>query len=216
MQYVCARTFEQWICHSSILKVSLAGKNLILDTAYKPPKVSFCDFEESMEVLMSHLQSFNSETSLIGDFNIEILWTSDTVRNYQNLVPSFGFSVWNTDPTRVSATSSSCFDHINSNAKLIVQNVCCAISDHFGLAVEWSNYLPYDKFTREILYRDFKAPEPSDNLLKFIYLLFQKILWYDDTRSLDQRFSFYSFKNYFMPGQDCFYHKHYSKSKKMD
>ncbi len=88
---------------------------------------------------MSYLQSFNNEIILVGDFNIDILSTSDTVRKYQNLVSSFGFSVLDADPTRVSATSSSCIDHIISNAKLNVQTVCCAINDHYGLAVEGVN-----------------------------------------------------------------------------
>ena len=111
----------------------------VIGTIYRHPITSnydqFCDnLCASLEILNREKTKYN----LLGDFNIDILKYNlvTSVSNFINSLNSLGCAFHVDKPTRVTAKSFSCIDHVYSNLepdKLENQILLSDVSDHFGI-----------------------------------------------------------------------------------
>ena len=70
---------------------------------------------------------------LCGDFKTNISGNNNQVKNYKNLLENFGLQCNNLEPTRVTATTSTCIDHMISNSQYENKTIESNISDHFPI-----------------------------------------------------------------------------------
>ena len=87
------------------------------------------------------MNNSTSEKVLIcGDFNINTLLDNQLSTSYINSIISNGFEIFGIEPTRVSATSSTCIDHFIyknlSDARTKVMQYE-EIADHYPILIIW-------------------------------------------------------------------------------
>ena len=85
------------------------------------------------EDLLLELKALSGETLLMGDLNVVIIENQRNFFDYKNLPLSFDLEVQNIEPTRVTKSSSTWFDHIIAAEETQVTTISCTISDHYGL-----------------------------------------------------------------------------------
>lgn len=101
---------------------------------YRPPNSSFENFLESIEEILSILNTLHLKCYLMGDFNVNMLLLNDNVINYINLFQSCNYTQTITKPTRVTNRSATLLDQVWTND---MYNYICScilyisISDHF-------------------------------------------------------------------------------------
>ena len=98
---------------------------------YRPPSTKNSDFLVLFDELLEQLEIGNKNMILCGDFNTTISGNNNQVKNYKNLMENFGLQVNNLEPTRVTATTSTCIDHMISNSQYENKTIESNKSDHF-------------------------------------------------------------------------------------
>ena len=76
----------------------------------------------------------------MGDFNIDLLCSSNVPKRWQNIYTSYGLSQIIEQPTRVTEKSATLVDHIYVSRINFVQEcqvIKMSISDHFGIGLRW-------------------------------------------------------------------------------
>lgn len=122
------------LLHVSISFPNSADLNIV--SIYRPPSSSSVDFISSFDRFLSNINYVDSQFILMGDFNINSLNRSVSgFRHYNRLIKSYGFTILNSEPTRVTLNTSTCLDHVLCNALARpfidkINTVPCHISDH--------------------------------------------------------------------------------------
>ena len=119
------------------------SKKIIVAEIYRPPQTDAIDeFVEQLNEILTIIDNDNIECFLMGDINIDILKcvTDPNVSSYINCLYSHFFAPLIIRPTRVTASTFTCIDHIMTNAlnRLSQVNLCSGIilndtSDHFPI-----------------------------------------------------------------------------------
>lgn len=116
---------------------------------YRPPSGDFTRFESVMEDLLNKLKSSNKSIILCGDFNVNILDVTPLSIRFLNLFRSFNLVNLFFEPTRITASSSTCLDNMFSDCvaedKLVLSDLS---SDHCGLIASFP--MPLKKKPRKI------------------------------------------------------------------
>lgn len=113
--------------------------NLLIISLYRAER-DVDTFFAQMQTLLNYLtkKSANIKIIISGDINIDITKNTKLTQRFLNLLNSFGFKCLIKDPTRETATSSSCIDQFivsaNVNMKATVEKYY--LSDHHTLIGE--------------------------------------------------------------------------------
>ena len=106
---------------------------LIFHIMYRPPSTKNSNFLVLFDELLEQLEVGNKNMILCGDFNKNISGNNNQLKNYKNLLENLGLQVNNLEPTRVTATTSTCVDHMISNSQYENKTIESNISDHFPI-----------------------------------------------------------------------------------
>ena len=122
---------------NSIVAVEVGDQdNMVLVAVYRPPETLNSTVDSFMELLDTFLAARGNRTTVIaGDFNLDLLTTTNAVQRYTNIVLSNGFFFCGNQPTRYEA----CLDHVltNTNELLIsVQQLQYNLFDHDAMFIE--------------------------------------------------------------------------------
>ena len=113
---------------------------LKIGVVYYPPRTNKLQFVNQLEDFLEMNNSTSEKVLICGDFNINTLLDNQLSTNYINGIISNGFEIFGIEPTRVSATSSTCIDHFIyknlSDAKTKVMQYE-EIADHYPILIIW-------------------------------------------------------------------------------
>lgn len=167
--YVKKRFNTKVICRSNtdgieyiFIEVSCNNLKVLIACVYIPkPTVAL------LKILKDELKSFNnvySDILILGDFNIDILNSSNLSRKYLNILDQLSLTIINTiEPTHfvssTTTTSTSLIDHIIVSTsridQVIVNSQINGISHHDLIYLSY-NIPQQTKINRSYVYRDFK------------------------------------------------------------
>ena len=115
-----------------------ADRNVIVGCIYRPPKASIVDFNESLKITLDTISKENKFLYLTGDFNIDLLSTSQNTytpaSEFTELL--FSYSVFPTinKPTRITSSSATIIDNVfvnNLHNQVITSGIIASdVSDH--------------------------------------------------------------------------------------
>ena len=122
------------------------GSIIVLGSVYRPPGHSVNDFNQELTILLSQLSKSKNQVILGGDFNIDLLNTSDhgpsldfiNIMNSQSLLPVINY------PTRITCSTATLIDNIFvKNVQDIIEPsiLVCDFSDHYPLVTWFSKVL---------------------------------------------------------------------------
>ena len=100
---------------------------------FRPPSTQNSDFLVLFDELLEQLEVGNKNMILCGDFNTNSSGNNNQVKNYKNLLEIYGLQVDNLEPTRLTATTSTCIDQMISNSQYEDKTIESNISDHFPI-----------------------------------------------------------------------------------
>lgn len=124
---------------------------------YRPPSSSISDFNHFFFNNINQRIISNSNSVILGDFNIDLLESSPSQAEdlFRDEFRSLHFMPIISVPTRVSGDSSTLIDHIWVNSLCPSQSgsIELPISDHFPIFVSYSNCFLRDDDLVEIGYR---------------------------------------------------------------
>ena len=103
---------------------------------YRPHINKMSHFLPEFENLLQFLRKLKYDTVLFGDFNIDSLKYSTDRINYDNILSAYNFKRQNNEPTRVTATSSTCIDHLITSYQVENKTIKSTISDHYSVMGE--------------------------------------------------------------------------------
>ena len=118
-----------------------ALEKFVIGTIYRHPGSKYIKFCEKLLSSLDILNKNKTNYVLVGDYNINILKYNlvSNVTNYINSLSSIGCTFHVDKPTRVTANSSSCIDHVYSNlsTERLNNNIITSdVSDHFGIVTK--------------------------------------------------------------------------------
>ena len=120
----------------------------------------------------------NTDHSMIvGDMNSDTLGTARNCHNigeYHLLLSSSGYTISNSEATIKTHASSTCIDHFISKVHLNVTTLKTSLSDHYALVAPIATFLE-DTQSMDIQWRSSKFLQKEDNVLKFLFVIDQKI-----------------------------------------
>ena len=131
--------------HMEILSIYIKSEDVILSTIYRHPNSTMSQFLSSLEDIISQnsFQNTSKNKIFLGDFNINTLVQNKNSVEYLSLLNSFDYSFCINEPTRTTASSSSCIDHVFSNIdehNYLEANVCdFQVSDHNSIVIQFQN-----------------------------------------------------------------------------
>jgi len=140
--------FVDRIFESIFIEVSLpdSNKKILIGSVYRPgsahPTLSnteqFTQFIEIFSNVLSDAHSKFENVYIFGDFNLDLIKLNKNkqVKEYVDLLFSFGFLQIVTRPTRLSSSSATLIDHIITNVSHPVYEtsiLTASISDHFPI-----------------------------------------------------------------------------------
>ena len=113
------------------------GENIVIGLIYRHPRIQYLKFAEAIEKNLVTLGKKYKKTLILGDFNIDLMKfnVAGKITEYINLITSYGFNLGIDKPTRVTARSATCIDHVYSNMpsedieSLILES---SVSDHYS------------------------------------------------------------------------------------
>ena len=73
------------------------------------------DFLPDFEDFLQFIRNLKHDTKLFGDFDIDTIKDSKDNSDYENLITAFYFNRQNSEPIRVTPTSSTCLDHFSTS-----------------------------------------------------------------------------------------------------
>ena len=109
-------------------------QGLLIGVMYNPPKSSQREFLDELEQVLHSIFLSKRKCLILGDININTHVKSAIAKEYLNLIYSEGFNPLIFEATRITDTSISCIDHINSNF--------VSSSTSGSIAVEIADHLP--------------------------------------------------------------------------
>lgn len=117
--------------------------NYIIVGIYRPPASSLLNFNQSFFNMINTRSILNSNTTILGDFNIDMLHDTNTIQEeiFKTEFNTFHFMPIITVPTRESDHVSSLIDHIWVNTLSPSRSgaVSIPITDHFPVFVSFPN-----------------------------------------------------------------------------
>ncbi|XP_047040975.1 uncharacterized protein LOC124645228 [Helicoverpa zea] len=127
-------------------------EQFVIICVYRPPSGDFNTFESVMENSLSKLNSTSKSLLVCGDFNVNILESSSLTTRLLNLFKSFNLVNLFLEPTRITATSSTCLDNIFTNCSATETLITNGLtSDHCGQLARFPD--KKNKIKREITCR---------------------------------------------------------------
>ena len=124
----------------------------------------------------------SNDTIICGDFNIDTIANSKDKYDYETLLLAFDFKRQNFEPTRITATSSTCLDHVITSYQVKTETIQTTMSDHFTvLGTIPGVFFNEPVISEEKIYRRDKG----DKALNFLFLLDQKLKKLDQLDKLD-------------------------------
>ena len=88
-------------------------------------------FLQHFEKFLHFINSFQYETNIFGDFDINTLIDKTDSTRYGNLLVAFGCKIRNFSTTRVTPTSKSCRDNVITQNPVLTDTIKATISDHY-------------------------------------------------------------------------------------
>ena len=168
------------------IKLSKNITNLDLTLVYKPPATNFGTFLESMDKLLEFTKVSN-KSLVCGDFNIDTMHNTSLAERYKNLLKTYGLYIQNKDPTRTTATTSTCIDHVISQNFVETVTLNDKISDHSPIEVKLNEINPQITTKEKSFRRNYKCFENVNVLLRFIFLLNHLLGKIEKTLSVDEK-----------------------------
>ena len=115
--------FEEKVFESLFIKVKVSKKKFkIIGNIYRPPNSDLRIFNEHLDTILNQIHSDKNlrkadEIQLVGDININLLnYTHPATSQYLDTLSSHGIRPLITLPSRITQTSATALDHINSNS----------------------------------------------------------------------------------------------------
>ena len=125
--------------------VKLKNSSIVLTLIYRHPKGNFDSLIEYLEALFNqkvHIKEGNSAI-MCGDLNVDTLKKDRKALRYLDVIKSFGYTFYVTEPTRSTLYSDTCIDHVFGNLStyqsVITQVKDLHISDHHSIEIEVIN-----------------------------------------------------------------------------
>ena len=161
-----------------VLTLNLGSKQkLNVCMMYRPPSINSKHFLTQFEDLLVNLNSKQCQNSIIeGDMNLDVLDVSRNSRlieEYKLILSFFGPFISNSEATRETASSSTCFDLIISKYDMSVTNLKFFLSDYYALVASIGFFLDdSDNFKID---RNLKILNQNENILNFLFVLHQNL-----------------------------------------
>ena len=116
---------------------SAAFKKLVVGAIYRHPGPHYVKFIEALEKNFVLLSRKNTKVIILGDINIDLMKfnVASKVTEYVHSVLSHGYNLFIDKPTRVTAQSATCIDHVYSNFSIEeIESVILEsnVSDHYS------------------------------------------------------------------------------------
>jgi hypothetical protein len=160
-------TFIDKVVETLFIEISDGSRKYIVGSVYRPnsnhPNLTVNDqqnqFYELFSTQAAHLSTYDNPVYILGDLNLDLLKynESNIVKNYVDMLFSFGFLQLILKPTRFTPNSATLIDHIiskNLNKKFESFILTSKISDHFPIFFTTLNFKPADNI-KYINVRDF-------------------------------------------------------------
>ena len=120
----------------------------IIVCVYRPPSGDYNTFEYTMEEVLRKVFKCNKKVVVCGDFNINILDSSQNSTRFVNLFASFNLRHLFTEPTRVTHTTATCLDNIFCDCKIFEKLIINFInSDHSGQMAVFEHHHIHTSFS---------------------------------------------------------------------
>ncbi|KAA5588563.1 endonuclease/exonuclease/phosphatase family protein, partial [Pseudomonas aeruginosa] len=108
-------------------------EHLIVVCVYRPPDALYDSFENILENALLKLSVSNKHVFICGDFNINLLKSTNATIRLRTLLKSYNLSNLFSEPTRITSTSATCIDNIFTNVKPLHKCIINHLSsDHSG------------------------------------------------------------------------------------
>jgi hypothetical protein len=166
------------ISHANAVKITLEpSRNNTIEilAIYRSPCMNGNIFVNELDQCLQTMKA--KHKLIIGDININIIENTNASHNscqesYKEIMASNGFISCINAPTRTTAETATCIDHIYLNSKndsnVIPIILETAITDHFAIALSWGYNTCNSKNCKladEILYRDIVDSEHFVNVI---------------------------------------------------
>ena len=134
-------------------------RKTVLGVIYRHPRYIIKDFSETLSDLLLKLTAEKNDILITGDINIDLLKLdyNDSIREYYNMMNSYGFENYIKASTRITKESNTLIDHfyfnnnINSNTKTTI--IIDDISDHFPILAIIKEYRTPQTHSRTPIFR---------------------------------------------------------------
>lgn len=163
-------TLECYDVESLWLEISLKNsKPLIVGFVYRNPAET-SDWQDRFNTLMDEVTLLSLDITIFGDFNIDLM--KPKPKWFQQYT-SYGLEQLIDIPTRITANSSTLIDHIYTNSKQYIVEVCAppnGCSDHKPICLTWlKKHTKIPKVGHKIIYyRNFKNFKEEHFLLDLL------------------------------------------------
>ena len=160
-------TFIDKVIETLFIEITDGNCKYIVGSVYRPnsnhPNLTVNEqqnqFLELFSTQVAHLSTYVNHVYILGDLNLDLLKynESNIVKNYVDMLFSFGFLQLIMKPTRCTPNSATLIDHIitkNPNKKMETFIMTSKISDHFPIFFKSFNPRPADKI-KYLNVRDF-------------------------------------------------------------
>ena len=143
--------------------------NILTGVVYRPPNADIGKFNESISDILNRMKSENKTIYLLGDFNINLLESSNHLPSAEFLecMYSFGLFPLINKPTRVNERSATLIDNIYTNDIMKTNTLngifFVEITDHFPVFSITMNELQNKCVTLEVHQREYSR----ENIDKF-------------------------------------------------
>ena len=131
------RHLEIYDVESIWLEIKVKGaRPIIIGFIYRNPKET-TEWIDKFNSIMDQITMLNLETIIFGDFNIDLMKPK---LKWHNIYAMYNLEQLVDRPTRTTETSSTLIDHIYTNTKQNIIELCCVpcgCSDHNAICINW-------------------------------------------------------------------------------
>lgn len=114
-------------------------EQLVVLSVYRPPSSVYDCFESIMDDVLQKLGKLGKNIIVCGDLNVNLLEDSSNSLKIKNLFQSYNLNHLFLEPTRITATSSTCLDNIFTDILPINKKIISQLdSDHCGQLITFS------------------------------------------------------------------------------
>ena len=124
----CVHLESQWISIKQYI-----GKEIIIINCYRPPQGDLKECLNYLNVGLNEIDLDKSDVFIIGDLNINFFDKKDkSIQMFNNSLKQKGFLQYIKEPTRITATTSTCIDLCYTNSNIVARAMVCnvSLSDH--------------------------------------------------------------------------------------